>query len=87
MNSTIQEIRGTLTACTDVITDAQGPIQRAIDEATRARNALQAAMDGSHQPDVEGQIAVLNNMIEHLEEALGRSHQAITGNEQIGNRL
>lgn len=87
VNSSIQEIRGVLAAASDVIGDAQGPVQRAIDEATRARNALQAAMDGSHQPDVEGQIAVLNNMIEHMEDALGRSHQAITGNEQIGNRL
>ncbi len=87
VNSTIQEIRGTLTACTDVITAAQGPIQQAIDEATRARNALMGAMDGSHQPDVEGQVATLTNMIEHLEDALGRSHQAITGNQQIGDRL
>ncbi len=87
VNSSIQEIRGILTAASDVIGAAQGPIQHAIDEATRARNALMAAMDGSYQPDVEAQVAVLTNMIEHLEEALGRSHHAIAGNQAIGARL
>ncbi len=87
VNSTIQEIRGVLAAASDVIGGAQGPIQQAIDEATRARNALMGAMDGSHQPDVEGQIAVLTAMIGHLEDALALTHQAITGNQAIGNRL
>lgn len=87
MSASIQEIRGVLAGASDAISDSQGPIQRAIDEAIQARAALMAAMDGSNQADVDAQIATLTAMIDDLEAALGRSHQAITGNQQIGARL
>lgn len=87
MTVSIQQVQGVLAEASDAISDSQGPIQRAVDEAIRARASLMAAMDGSHQPDVEAQVAVLTAYIQHLEDALGRGHQAIVGNQQIGARL
>lgn len=85
--ASIMEIKQALAQANSAIGDAQAPIQRAIDEATNARAAIQASMDGSSQSDAEAQIAVLTAMIGSLEDALGRSHQALDGNYSMAGRL
>ncbi|QJY46634.1 DUF6919 domain-containing protein [Pseudonocardia broussonetiae] len=87
MSASIMEIKQALAQANTSIGDAQGPIQRAIDDATSARAAIQASMEGSSQADAEQQVAVLTAMIASLEDALGRSHMALDGNYSIAGRL
>lgn len=87
MSASIMEIKQALAQANTSIGDAQGPIQRAIDDATSARAAIQASMEGSSQADAEQQVAVLTAMIASLEDALGRSHMALDGNYSIARRL
>lgn len=87
VTASIMEIKQALAGANSAIGDAQGPIQRAIDEATNARAAIQSSMEGSSQSDAEAQIAVLTAMIGSLEDALGRSHQALDGNYSMAGRL
>lgn len=87
MAASIQEIQATIGMAVDLLTESQGPIDRAIADAERARAALMASLDGTNQPDVESAIAALTAWIEHLRDALGQSHRAISLTQQIGQRL